>query len=267
MQSKDQPMSVEISVSDHVASILFNRPDKLNAFTDGMWLQLRDHLDRCANDDEIRSVLISGAGRGFCAGADISGEGKVITRKPGIAGIQQMMEFYSAIVQKLYHLPKPTIAAVHGPAVGIAWTMALCCDWLLTTETAKFRPAFMNLAKVPEGGFQFLLARQIGAFKARDLVYRSRFTSGAEAFELGLASQLVAEDALMDEAAALGSEAAALAPAAFKSAKQLFNETSGDFDGFIARELAAITITASMTDAKEGMAAFSERRSANFTGT
>ena len=125
----------------------------------------------------------------------------------------------------------------------------------------------MNLAKVPEGGFQFLLARQIGAFKARDLVYRSRFTSGAEAFDLGLASRLVAEDALMDEAAALGLEAAALAPAAFKSSKQLFNETSGDFDGFVARELAAITIAASMADAKEGMAAFSEKRPAKFTGT
>lgn len=260
-------MSVDITVSNRVATILFNRPDKLNALSDGMWLQLSDHLDRCAADDDIRSVVLAGAGRGFCAGADISGEGKVITRKPGIAGIQQMMEFYGGIVRKLYHLPKPTVAAVHGPAVGIAWTMALCCDWLLTTQSAKFRPAFMNLAKVPEGGFQFLLARQIGAFKARDLVYRSRFTSGLEAFELGLASRLIDEDRLMDETATLALEAAGLAPGAFKSAKQLFNETSGDFDGFLARELGAITIAASMTDAREGMAAFSEKRAANFTGT
>jgi 2-(1,2-epoxy-1,2-dihydrophenyl)acetyl-CoA isomerase len=260
-------MSCEIEVADRVATILFNRPDKLNALNDSMWLQLRDHLDRCAGDDEIRSVVIRGEGRGFCAGADISGEGKVITRKPGIAGIEQMMEFYSAIVRRLYHLPKPTIGAVHGPAVGIAWTMALCCDWLLTTESAKFRPAFMNLAKVPEGGFQFLLARQIGDFKARDLVYRSRFLSGAEAFSMGLATRLVEETALIDEAAKLGSEAAALPPAAFKSAKQLFNAKSGDFDAFLQAELRAITIAASMADAKEGMAAFVEKRAANFTGT
>jgi 2-(1,2-epoxy-1,2-dihydrophenyl)acetyl-CoA isomerase len=260
-------MSVDIEVSDRVATILFNRPDKLNAFTDTMWMQLRDHLDRCAEDDEIRAVILTGQGRGFCAGADISGEGKVIVRKPGIAGVQQMMEFYGAIVRRIYHLPKPTIAAVHGAAVGIAWTMALCCDWLLTTESARFRPAFMNLAKVPEGGFQFLVARQIGAFKARDLVYRSQFLSGAEAFEMGLASRLVSDEALTDEASALGAEAANLAPAAFKLSKQLFNESSGDFDDFLQRELHAITIAASMADAREGMAAFVEKRAAKFTGT
>jgi 2-(1,2-epoxy-1,2-dihydrophenyl)acetyl-CoA isomerase len=260
-------MSVDIAVSDRVATILFNRPEKLNAFTDGMWIQLRDHLDRCAQDEEIRAVVLAGSGRGFSAGADISGEGKVIARKPGIAGVHQMMEFYAAIVRRIYHLPKPTIAAVHGPAVGIAWTIALCCDWLLTTESAKFRPAFMNLAKVPEGGFQFLVARQIGAFKARDLVYRSQFLGGAEAVAIGLATRLVGDDALMEEAGALGREAAGLAPAAFRFSKQLFNENAGDFDDFLQKELKAITIAASMADAKEGMAAFVEKRAARFTGT
>lgn len=259
-------MSVDLEVSDRVATILFNRPDKLNAITDGMWLQLREHLNRCQEDDEIRAVILAGQGRGFSAGADISGEDRVITRKEGIAGIQQMMEFYSSIVRRIYHLPKPTIAAVHGPAVGIAWTMALCCDWILTTEGAKFRPAFMNLAKVPEGGFQFLVARQIGEFKARDLVYLSQFLSGTEAFDMGLASRLVDEGALMDEAAKLGEEAAALAPAAFKLSKQLFNDNSGDFDAFLQKEAQAITIAASMSDAKEGMAAFVEKRPARFTG-
>jgi 2-(1,2-epoxy-1,2-dihydrophenyl)acetyl-CoA isomerase len=178
-----------------------------------------------------------------------------------------MMQGYDDAITKLYRLDKPVIAAVQGHAIGIAWTMALCCDWLLTTESAKFRPAFMNLAKVPEGGFQFLLARQIGAFKARDLVYRSQFLSGAEAFAMGLATRLVDESALMDEAAKLASEAAALAPAAFKSAKQLFNAQSGDFDAFVQKEIHAITIAASMADAKEGMAAFVEKRAAKFTGT
>lgn len=260
-------MNVDIEVADRVATILFNRPDKLNAFTDGMWIQLRDHLDRCAEDDEVRSIIFAGQGRGFCAGADLSGENKIIARKPGIAGIQQMMEFYSAILRRIYHLPKPTIAAVHGPAVGIGWTIALSCDWLLTTENAKFRPAFMNLAKVPEGGFQFLVARQIGAFKARNLVYRSRFLSGAEAFEMGLVSRLVPESELMAEAARLGAEVAGLAPTAFKFSKQLFNESSGDFDAFLTKETHAITIAASMADAKEGMAAFVEKRDARFTGT
>jgi len=260
-------MSVDLKVEDRIATILFNRPEKLNAFTDSMWIELRDHLDRCAQDDEIRAIVMAGEGRGFCAGADISGEGKLIERKPGIAGVLQMMEFYGDIVRRIYHLPKPTIAAVHGAAVGIAWTMALCCDWLLTTESAKFRPAFMNLAKVPEGGFQFLVARQIGAFKARDLVYRSQFLSGTEAHGMGLATRLVGETELRDAARELAAEAAALAPVAFKLSKQLFNDQSGDFDAFTSAELKSITIAASMADAKEGMAAFVEKRAAKFTGT
>jgi 2-(1,2-epoxy-1,2-dihydrophenyl)acetyl-CoA isomerase len=260
-------MSIDLSVSDRVATILFNRPDKLNALTDTMWLQLRDHLDRCETDDEIRAVVITGAGRGFCAGADISGEGKVIERKPGIAGITQMTDFYFSIVRRVYHMPKPTVAAVKGAAVGISWTMALCCDFLLAGESAKFRPGFMNLGKVPEGGFQFLVARQIGQFKARDLTYRSQFVSGAQAADLGLATRCVADDDLAGEANALAAEAAGFAPAAFAYAKRLFNANSGDYDAYLAEEAKAIAISASMADAKEGMLAFVEKRAANYTGT
>lgn len=260
-------MSSDLSVSNRVATILLNRPDKLNALTDGMWLQLRDHLDRCEHDDEIRAVILTGAGRAFCAGADISGEGRVIERKPGIAGITQMTDFYFGIVRRLYHLPKPTIAAVKGAAVGISWTMALTCDFVLAGESAKFRPGFMNLAKVPEGGFQFLVARQIGEFKARELTYRSQFVNGAEASAMGLATRCVADDRLEGEANALAAEAAGFAPAAFKYAKQLFNARSGDYDAFLAEEAKAIAITSTMADSKEGMLAFVEKRAADYTGT
>lgn len=260
-------MSIDLSVADGVATIAFNRPDKLNALTDTMWLQLRDHIRRCEEDEAIRAVLICGAGRGFCAGADISGEGKVIERKPGIAGTVQMSEIYFAIVRSLYHLPKPTIAAVHGAAVGIAWTMVLACDFLLVGESAKFRPGFLNLAKVPEGGFQFLVARAIGEFKARDLTYRSRFLTGAQAAEMGLATRLVADDALIDEARALAAEAAGFAPVAFRYTKQLFNRNSGDYDAFLDAEINAIVIAANMGDAREGMQAFVEKRAAKYTGT
>jgi 2-(1,2-epoxy-1,2-dihydrophenyl)acetyl-CoA isomerase len=260
-------VTVELSICQGVASIRFNRPEKLNSLTDRMWLQLRDHLALCRDDNAVRAVVLSGEGRGFSAGADIGGGERVIERKPGIAGIAQMMEFYGSIVRELYHLPKPTIAAVHGPAVGIAWTLALCCDWLLAAEDASFRPAFMGLAKVPEGGFQFLAARQIGDFKARDLIYRSTPLSGIEAARLGLAIRAVSSDALPGEAQALAAQAAALAPLSFKLTKQLFNARSGDFDGFLENELRAITIAASTSDAREGMAAFVEKRSASYSGT
>lgn len=260
-------MAVELTVSQGVAHIRLNRPDKLNALTDAMWLQLRDHLARCRDDDAIRAVLLTGAGRGFCAGADIGGTDKVIERKPGIAGIAQMMEFYGSITRELYHLPKPVIAAVQGPVVGVAWSLVLCCDWVLAAESARFRPAFMGLAKVPEAGFQFLAARQIGELRARDIVYRSTPVPGAEAAAMGLATRLVADDALMDEALTLAAEAAALAPLAFALTKQLFNARSGDFDQFLQAERGAVTIAASTADAREGMAAFVEKRAASYTGS
>jgi len=145
--------------------------------------------------------------------------------------------------------------------------MALACDWLLVSPKAKMRPAFLNLAKVPEAGFQFLLARQIGEMKARDIVYRSAFVSGTEAAELGLASALVPGDDLAAVAITKAREAAGLAPITFAMTKRLFNARSGDFDAFLEQEKQAIVIAANTLDAKEGMAAFLEKRAPAYTGT
>jgi 2-(1,2-epoxy-1,2-dihydrophenyl)acetyl-CoA isomerase len=169
-------VSVEFTLSEGVVTILLNRPDKLNAITDAMWDQLAAHLDRCASDPDVRAVILTGAGRGFCAGADISGEGKK-QRKGGLVGALDAMGDYNAVVGRLYHLEKPVIAALRGPVVGIALTMALCCDWILVSETAKLRPVFLNLAKVPEAGIMHLMVRMIGELKTRDIIYRSRMLS------------------------------------------------------------------------------------------
>ncbi|TAL03599.1 MAG: enoyl-CoA hydratase/isomerase family protein [Rhodospirillaceae bacterium] len=259
-------MSVDCSISDGVATILLNRPDKLNAITYDMWGQLAEHLDRCQRDDAVRAIILTGAGRGFCAGADISGQGRKQDAKTGLAGALDMMAEINSVIRRLYHMPKPTIAAVRGAAIGISWTMALCCDWILVTEGAKFRPAFMNLAKVPEGGIMFLMSRLIGALKARDIIYRARFVSGREAVDLGLATQLVSEEALMDEAVVLARELAAGPPLAFALTKRLFNADAGTFDQFVDRESNAVAIAANIADATEGMAAFREKRAARFTG-
>jgi 2-(1,2-epoxy-1,2-dihydrophenyl)acetyl-CoA isomerase len=257
-------MSVDFNVTEGVGTILFNRPDKLNAITREMWDQLDAALQRCQRDDTVRAVILTGAGRGFCAGADLGGSGRPL--KSGPAGPLGSMAEYNDVIRKLYHLRKPVIAAIRGPAVGIAWTMTLCCDWILCTETANFRPAFMNLAKVPEGGFQFLVSRMIGELKARDIIYRARFVSGREAVELGLATRLVDDEALLDEAMALAREAAATAPVTFALTKRLFNSGHRTFDEFVDAELNAIALGAVTEDAREAMAAFREKRPADFRG-
>jgi 2-(1,2-epoxy-1,2-dihydrophenyl)acetyl-CoA isomerase len=247
-----------------VATILLNRPEKLNALTSEMWDQLARHLDRCERDEEVRAVILTGAGRGFCAGADISGESK--PRRSGLSGALEAMSGYDAVIRRLYHFRKPLIAAVRGPCVGIAWTMVLCCDWVLASETASFRPAFLNLAKVPEGGIIYLLSRLVGQFKARNILYRSRVISGEEAADFGLATRLVSDGDLEAEALAIAREAAAGAPLAFTLTKRLFNADAAGFDAFLDQELNAIAIAANLEDAAEGMAAFRERRPPKFTG-
>ena len=258
-------MSILCNVHDGVATILFDRPEKLNAFTDEMWDQLGVHLDRCRDDAGIRAVILTGAGRAFCAGADMSGQDRIWPRKPGLAGTREIMERYNAMIRRLYDLPKPTIAAVRGGAVGIAWPMAMCCDWILASESARFHPPFMKLAKVPEGGFGFLLSRLVGDLKAKDIVYRSTPIAAADAVTLGLASQLTSDAALMDEALAIAREAAASAPIAFAQTKRLFNDVAA-FDRYLDQELNAIAIAANTEDAAEGTAAFREKRAPRYVG-
>lgn len=258
-------MSVEFTLADGVATLLLNRPDKLNAITDAMWDSLAQHLDRCAADAEVRAVILTGAGRGFCAGADISGEGRK-PRKGGLAGALDAMGDYNAVVGRLYHLDKPVVAALRGPVVGIALTMALCCDWILVSETARLRPAFLNLAKVPEAGIIHRMTRMIGELKTRDIIYRARVVEAAEAVGIGLASRMVADDALMDEATALARELAAGPPTAFALTKRLFRQAHGTFEQFVDAERNAIAIAANLDDAREGMAAFREKRAPKYTG-
>jgi 2-(1,2-epoxy-1,2-dihydrophenyl)acetyl-CoA isomerase len=258
-------MDLEFSISEGVATILLNRPDKLNAVSEEMWRGLEAALDRCRADDEIRAVILTGAGRGFCAGADLGGAG-IKLKRPGTAGSVGTMTEYNDVIRKLYTLKKPVIAAVRGPCVGIGWTLVLCCDWILVTESAKFRPAFMNLAKVPEGGFQFLVSRLIGGLKARDIIYRAKFVSGPEAADIGLATRLVGENELIEEASELARELAGTAPFTFALTKRLFNAGYDTFDQFVDAELNAIGLASVTEDAREAMAAFREKRAGQFHG-
>jgi 2-(1,2-epoxy-1,2-dihydrophenyl)acetyl-CoA isomerase len=258
-------MSVECDVADGIATILFDRPAKLNALTDEMWDRLAAHLDRCKSDDAVRAVILTGAGHAFCAGADMSGRERIWPRNPGSAGTIEIMQRYNDVIRRLYHLPKPTIAAVRGGAVGIAWTMAMCCDWILASESARFHPPFAKLAKIPEAGFGFLLSRIVGELKARDIVYRSTPIGAAEAIALGLASRLVSDATLMGEAQALAREAADAAPITFALTKELFNG-AGEFEQYLDRELSAIAVAANTEDAIEGTVAYREKRTPRYVG-
>lgn len=262
-------MDVELTVDGSVATLTLNRPDSLNALTPPMLEMIIEHLDRVENDPEIRALILTGAGRAFCAGADVKGtvsgssQGSV---RMSVSHARRSLVPYQQVALKLYNLNKPVVSAVRGATVGIAWSFAMCADQLIASETTKFIPAFLARATVPEGGMLHLLARHCGEFRAKEIMYLNRTLSGLEAFEIGLASRVVKDDQLMIAAVALAQELAEAPTFSIGLAKQLFRATSGNFEAYLALELNAVALAVNSADASEGRQAFRDKRKPEFKG-
>ena len=258
-------MDVELSVKDAVATLCLNRPEKLNALTPDMLSMLIEHLDRIERDPEIRAVILTGAGRAFCAGADIKGSGAA-PPPMSVSHARQSMAVYQQVALKLYNLNKPVVAAVRGVAVGIAWSFALCADQLLVSDTAQFIPAFLMRATLPEGGMVHLLARHCGEFRAKEIMYLNRKLTGQEAFQAGLASRVVGDASLMNAAEALAAELAAMPTFSIGLTKELFRLNAGSMEEFLVHELNSVALAVNSDDAAEGRLAAREKRSPSFKG-
>ncbi|MGF6970224.1 2-(1,2-epoxy-1,2-dihydrophenyl)acetyl-CoA isomerase [Paraburkholderia sp. WC7.3g] len=258
-------MDVELTLNGAVATLCLNRPEKLNALTPEMLDLILGHLDRIENDPEIRAVILTGAGRAFCAGADIKGSGAAPPQM-SVAHARASMAVYQKIALRLYNLNKPMVAAVRGVAVGIAWSFALCADQLIVSDTAQFIPAFLMRATLPEGGMVHLLARHCGEFRAKEIMYLNRRLSGKEALDMGLASHL-AEDGELDAAVEkLAGELAAGPTFSLGLTKQLFRLNTGGMEEFLAQELNAVALAVNSEDAAEGRLAAREKRAPAFKG-
>ncbi|MEX3928729.1 enoyl-CoA hydratase/isomerase family protein [Paraburkholderia sp. BR10936] len=258
-------MDVELTLNGAVATLCLNRPEKLNALTPEMLQLILGHLDRIEQDPEIRAVILTGAGRAFCAGADIKGSGAAPPQM-SVAHARASMAVYQKIALRLYNLNKPMVAAVRGVAVGIAWSFALCADQLVVSDTAQFIPAFLMRATLPEGGMVHLLARHCGEFRAKEIMYLNRRLTGQEALDMGLASHFV-EDGELDAAAAkLAGELAAGPTFSLGLTKQLFRLNTASMEEFLAQELNAVALAVNSEDAAEGRLAAREKRAPAFRG-
>ncbi|RKT14189.1 2-(1,2-epoxy-1,2-dihydrophenyl)acetyl-CoA isomerase [Paraburkholderia sp. RAU2J] len=260
-----QTMDVELSLQGAIATLSLNRPEKLNALTPDMLTMLIEHLDRIERDPAIRAVILTGAGRAFCAGADIKGSGAAPPQM-NVSHARQSMAVYQQIALRLYNLDKPVIAAVRGVAVGIAWSYALCADLLLVSDTAQFIPAFLMRATLPEGGMVHLLARHCGEFRAKEIMYLNRNLTGQEAFECGLANRVVEDEKLMQVAEDLAAELAAMPTFSVGLTKQLFRSNAGTMEEFLVQELNAVALAVNSEDAAEGRLAAREKRTPAFKG-
>jgi 2-(1,2-epoxy-1,2-dihydrophenyl)acetyl-CoA isomerase len=252
---------VETTRDGAVLTITLNRPDVLNAFTADMHRELVGAFKE-AREPEVRAVVVTGAGRGFCVGQDLNEFGEAAR---DIAG--RLRRHYHPTVLAVRELEKPVLAAVNGPAAGAGLSFACACDLRLAAESATFVPAFINIGLVPDMGGTFFVRRLVGTSRAFEWMTSGRRLSAAEALEWGLVSEVVPDDRLAERAAERAAELAALPTRGIGLTKRLFDHaetaTLDEQLEFEAQLQAAATQTA---DFQEGVSAFLEKREPNFEG-
>ncbi len=255
-------MSIVISKEHGIATVTLNRPDKLNALSGEMYHDLADAFSVLGDDDETRCVIVTGAGRAFCAGGDVGSMGSFDV----VAG-RQRSQSHQRMIKALHNLEKPVIAAVRGPAAGIGASIALACDLILASETAYLLMAFKQVGVPPDGGAVFLLAQHLGIARAKELVYTARKLPATEACELGLVMKVVPDDSLESEARTLATEIAASATYALRLAKKMFQSMYvPPLEMLLEMENLAVSGARLTHDHQEGVAAFKAKRPPKFQG-
>ena len=255
--------TILFDVVDGVATLTLNRPDKLNAFNDQLHRDIADALTRVENEAAIRALVITGAGRGFCSGADLAqGLGG-----PGRSTGDALDQYYHPRLRRLRQLPKPVIAAVNGPAAGAGMSLALACDIVLAAQSAVFIQAFTRIGLVPDAGSTYFLPRLIGTARAKALTMLAEPLTARQAEEWGLIHKAVPDAQLMDEAMALARKLARGPTVALGLTKAAIDRSLGnDLDAQLALERDSQKEASRSPDFREGVAAFLEKRPAQFTG-
>jgi len=255
-------MSIQVTKADGVATLLLNRPDKLNALSEEMYHDIAGHCVALDADDEVRAIILTGAGRAFCAGGDVGSMGGYDV----VTGRKRSQKHRNTVVN-LYNVEKPVIAAVRGPAAGIGFSLALACDLIIASESAYFLAAFKNVGIPPDGGAVFFLTQHLGIARAKDIAYTARKVPAREAKDMGLVMKVVPDDRLEAEAQALARELAASATYALRLAKRMFHSMYvPTLEMLLEMENLAVCGARLTEDHKEGIAAFKERRPARFRG-
>ncbi len=253
------------TVENGVLTITLNRPDRLNAFTDVMMSELIDAFDRADADDTVRAVIVTGAGRGFCAGADMVRGGD------SFAGEKDRLadgDGGGRLTRRIFRSLKPVIAAINGPAVGVGITMTLAMDIRLASEESKMGFVFARRGLVPESCATWFLPRIVGIGQALEWAFSGRVFPASEALSGGLVRSLHAPDDLLVEANALAREIADnTSPISVALTRQMMWRLLGADDPVVAHRLDTLGIdfTGKTADAREGVLSFLEKRSPEFT--
>lgn len=254
--------NLNFTIESGVASITLNRPDKLNSFDNSMGANLQTALDHCLENPEIRCVLLTGSGRGFCAGQDLE------EAVSGISNIEEHVDQkYNPIVRKIRALEKPVIAAVNGVAAGAGANLAYCCDIVVAAEGAKFIQSFVNIGLIPDTGGTYFLPRLVGLHRAAAMMMLGEKMTAQEAKELGLVYKIFPDAELQEGAMILAKRMAQMPTRGIGLTKKALNyslrntlneqlEVEKDLQGQAGRT----------SDNAEGINAFLEKRKPVFRG-
>jgi 2-(1,2-epoxy-1,2-dihydrophenyl)acetyl-CoA isomerase len=259
----DDTVLVELDTDAGVATVTLNRPDALNALTVPMKQALLAAFRRLEREKPVRAVVLTGAGRAFCAGQDLRER-----LEPGAAPLGvEVRERYNPIIRAMRGLPKPIVAAINGVAAGAGASLALASDIRIASETASFALAFGRVGLVPDSGATWFLPRLVGSARAAELALLNDPVSAPDALRLGLVGRVVAADQLALEAKAIAARLAAGAPKAIALTKRALEAAwDHDLDAALEYEAHLQDLAGRTKDHAEGMAAFMEKRQPRFSG-
>jgi 2-(1,2-epoxy-1,2-dihydrophenyl)acetyl-CoA isomerase len=274
---EEQHMSYEAILYETrgpVAIITLNRPERLNAIGAAVREEVHAAMEAAHLDDSVRAAIITGAGKGFCSGADLSG---AATRAAGGGGIPaptamgdklDEMGWVGRWAKRFAHFDKPLIAAVNGVAAGAGMSMALACDIRVGSTAARFKTVFIERNLSPDSGMSYFLPRIVGYSRAADLVFSSRAVNADEAYRIGLLDRLVEPDQLLDTAVALATEMAQWPPLALRMSKRVLQHNQdAELDDALRYESVCLGFARKATaDTRESIAAFAEKRKGVYTG-
>ncbi len=259
--------TILFTVEEGIGTITLNRPDVLNAFNDQMFAEMRDVLKRAERDVSIRCLVITGAGRAFCAGQDLASLKPALEKGEPLAYGDLLRRTYNPLILKLRTMEKPIIAAINGVAAGAGFSLALACDVRLAAQSARFTQAFVRIGLVPDSGSTFFLPRIVGWTKAIELAMTGEPIDAQTAAELGLVTAVVPTEELQattrqwaERFARAPTRALGLMKRAFHRALTCTLEEALEYEAYM-QEIAGRT-----ADHREGIQAFLEKRDPRFTG-
>jgi len=258
---------LDIDRDRHVATVTLNKPERLNAIDQDDKFDILDVIDKLNADDDVWVIIWTGAGRGFCSGADLQGP-RPSEREQPLNGLLDEETWISRQGRALYEVDKPMIAAVNGVAAGAGFSLALCCDLRVGTPHSRFVSVFQERSLPPEGGMSFLLSRVVGLSRAMDICLTSRRVEAEEAFRIGLLDRLEPVEELMTAANALADRMCHLPPAAVRVSKRAIRAgLEASFAAATANETKYGGIARrAKHDAEESVKSFVERRTPRYTG-